>query len=126
MTTLYRATDTGYTGPGSCWSSDAETAQAYTDNPGFGGSAVVEMELPADARVLDVRGPNGVDMAALAEALGYGEGQAAEWRMSGYLYPWEESSRVAARLAESGYDWLLYHDDYPEMAVTYRRITAAD
>ena len=56
----------------------------------------------------------------LAEALGYTDPAetADDWRMSGYRYPWEESSDVRSRLLSSAYSWVRYEDDYPAGAIT--------
>lgn len=125
MTTLYRATTSGYDGQWSCWSTDRETATAYTeDGVGHGGETIVERDVDLSS-CLDVYcGQTGVDFRALADALGYenADETAREWRDAGYLYPWEESKAVRTRLAESGREWLRYGDDYPELAVTLMRI----
>lgn len=119
--TIYRATTNGYTGPGSCWSPDLETAEAYqVEGLGYRGRSIVTAELTGS--VLDVQGGRGVDFEALAEALGYDPDTAQEWADNGWLYPWEESREVARRLTASDYSWITYLDDYPELATTYRRI----
>lgn len=120
-TKLYRATN-GYTGARSCWSPERDTAEAYRSNQGFGGADIVTCE--ADGTVLDVRSGTGVDYVALAEALGYEDAQetAREWLDNGWRYPWEESRKVSARLDASGYAWLVYNDDYPELATTWCKL----
>lgn len=130
MTTLYRATSTGYQGRWSCWTPERETAAAYQlAGVGHGGASIVSMEVPGGARVLDCRGRNGsTDWSILAEACRARDPQemARRWSESGWLYPHEESTQVSERLLRAGYDWLVYHDDYPEGAVTYVRLTEAE
>ena len=116
MATIYRATDSGYTGPWSCWATDYETAEEYTDNPGFGGSDIIERDVDL-SRVLDLRHDRtGVDYRALAAALGYEDPQATadDWRIArGWQYPWEESGDIARRIEALDIDWIRYLDDYP-------------
>ena len=50
---VYRAADTPYGGPRSCWAEDRSDAEVYLDNPPFGGSNLYEGILP-DGPVLDV------------------------------------------------------------------------
>lgn len=125
MTTLYRATEKGDYAmhPWSCWTEDRQVAEAYTEEGvGHGGSTVISIDADLD-NLLDISGGRG--FVELAEALGFDDPEqvARRWFDNGWLYPWEESAAVRKRLAESGYDWLRYDDDYPEGAVTVMRIT---
>lgn len=119
---LYRAASAGEEGipPRSCWTPELETAEAYRDNPGFGGGYLREIE--SDEDILDIAAGG---LQKLAEVLGYDDPreQAREWWSdNGWRYPWEESREVMRRLRESGYVWLRYVDDYPEGAITMMRI----
>lgn len=124
MTKIYRATTETETGipAGSCWSEDRDVAAAYTDNQGFGGSHIREIEADLD-NVLDIAaGCPLAQFEALAKALGYAEDVAQDWHDAGYLYPWEEVGIISRDLRASGYDWLRYEDDYPEGAITLMRL----
>lgn len=123
---IYRATANAHEKGiprGSCWSEDIETAEAYTDDPGFGGEHLRSVEADLSS-VLDIAGARR-PFEELAEALGYPEPerQAEDWQLRSWIYPWEESSDVRRRLEQSGYDWLRYIDDYPEGAITLMKIT---
>jgi len=123
--TLYRATNESETGipTGSCWADEYETAVSYTeDGIGHGGQHIRQIE--DDGSVLDLTDRSGVDFVRLAEALGYDDPQetAREWRESGWLYPWEESSAIRRSVNALDYDWIKYEDDYPDGAITYMRI----
>lgn len=121
---LYRATqdDSPYFGRWSCWAETPDAAEAYTDNPGFGGPALYVADVEPE-RVLDLTDARrplrtlaaalaGEDMDAEEVYVRYCEGHA-------YVYQaWEESSRLSARLV-SRYDWVRYVDDYPAGAVTW-------
>lgn len=128
MTTLYRATKETECDvyPWSCWTEDLDTAEAYTEEGvGHGGTHIREIDVELD-NVLDISGVKR-PFEELAEALGYEDPQrvAATWQMNSWLYPWEESQEVRSDLADSGYEWLRYDDDYPEGAVTVMRIGPA-
>jgi len=132
--TLYRATDGGDgLWSGTCWAADREDAEAYLDNPGYGGAELHEREVQVDPElVLDLRTETGVDMSRLAEALvdlGWtdaadpgrvdtAEEIAERWGDRGWLYPWEEDMGIAEALAER-YEWMRYTDTFPEGAETW-------
>lgn len=131
METLYRATnrksDAKNIPVGSCWSDDIATAQAYADNPGFGGahivSATVDMGNYADwtdaaGGIKQMFGDLfGADFMMNDEAyLLY-----SEWK--GYeIFQAIENSMLSSLVAEK-YNWIIYTDDYPEGATTYRRMS---
>lgn len=123
--TLYRATihknEEGIP-LGSHWSEDKEVAEAYQDNPGFGGPYL--REIKTRGSVLDITD----GLKSLAEFLNYSDPYetAAQWRYNGWRYPWEESGEIAEKIENSGYDFLKYEDDFPEGAITYRRLTPSD
>ena len=123
MTTLYRATTNIETGipSGTCWTEAREAAEAYTDNPGFGGNHIREIQ--AEGSVLDITGGGTRDQfCVLADAIGMTTDDAQDWMDSGYLYPWEESGSVRNALIESAYIWLRYEDDYPDDCITWMKI----
>lgn len=119
-TAIWRAGATGEEGAKqwSCWSVDKAAAEAYLDNPGFGGPALRSIELPDSGTILDAGVTNRVGMSDLAVALGFAREVGEKWFDNGWRYPWEESRQVREALATSGYDWLRYTDDYPEGAAT--------
>lgn len=121
MTTLYRACD-GYTGQWSCWTPDAETAEEYRNNPGFGGQQIVECV--AEGRILDIRGDDAMYELAVAIDSEDPDEQVREWRGDvSHLYEiWENSKRVREALIER-FDWIVHNaETFPERATTYVRI----
>jgi len=134
--TLYRATDRidSY-GSGACFAADEDVAEEYLDNPGFGGSTLLSIEVPVDPdRVLSlVDGRrNGVPYghqarsawSNLAEALGLDaddEDVVHALREEGahYIHGIIDSPRRRDELHEAGYDWVVYEDSFPESAVTW-------
>jgi hypothetical protein len=123
-TTLWRATvtetDATDVPVGSCWSPDRSTAESYLDNPGFGGGVLVSAEVKS-VRVLDVRGNSARDLRPLAAAVG---GDAQSWRDDGLdsVFAVLENRSSVARAVASMADWVVYLDDYPENATTWRRM----
>lgn len=124
--TLFRATsntsDAETIPSGSCWSPDRETAEAYTDNQGFGGSEIVSVDLDlSGVRVLDVRGRSARDLAPLARALDL---DAQDWRDDGLdsVFSVIENRRSVREAINEMADWIIYSDDYPENATTYRKL----
>lgn len=122
--TLFRATnkvtDAASVPAGSCWSDDRATAEAYTENQGFGGAQVVSIELNSD-RVLDVRGSTARDLSKLAEAV---DGDAQGWRDDGLdsvFAVLENRSKIRSKV-EAMADWIIYLDDFPADATTYRKL----
>ena len=122
---LWRAMDRhGYTGQWSCWSERREDAEAYLDNPGYGGDTLhVTLVDLTDARILDLT--EGNEFLRLAWALYDNEEAQQEalqrWSRQGFSYAyqvWENNSDEAQLLAQR-YDWVVYEDDYPAWAVTW-------
>lgn len=129
---LYRATnrksDSKRIPAGSCWTTDEKSAQMYRDNPGYGGKHLVSVEVEI-GNALDLRGSSWDrdDWQALADALGY-DGvrdmrEALADQMDGdYIEDYLDDAGVRGKLADAGYDWVIYHDTYPEGCVTYRKM----
>lgn len=117
--TLYRAGDSAEVGvkPFSSWSEDKETAEAYLNNPGFGGKTLRTESVPM-GQVLDADTTTRRGMSDLAEKLGFSRSVGDEWFDNGWRYPWEESKRVKEALQNSGFDAIRYVDDYPQGAKT--------
>lgn len=116
---LYRAGDSDERGikAFSSWSEDKSTAEAYQDNPGFGGKTLRKEKYPLN-KVLEANTTNRRGMVSLAEELGFSKEDGNEWFDNGWRYPWEESSKIRSALKESGYDAIKYPDDFPEGATT--------
>lgn len=105
----------------SSWSPQKWVAEAYTDNPGFGGPHIRAVRADT-SNTLDLGDIHSIDgKEKLAEALGYEDPEevAMDWHDSGYRYPWEEDSSVRKKLRASGYEFISYEDDYPDGAITY-------
>lgn len=129
MTTLYRACE-GYVGQWSCWTPDRSVAEAYRDNPGYGGSQIAKAT--AEGRVLDIRGQDARQQLAEASAEHLEADPvdlAQDWTASGYGWcyeVWENSRAVRDMLAEH-YDWVCHTEEtYPEGAETWIRTQDED
>lgn len=117
--TLYRASDRSYAEQGDSLSPERATAEAYLDNPGFGGSTLHRVRVRVDeSRVLDLRAEWDCDRwALLAEVLEvdveslYGSGAHVH-------SVWERNAAVLDALA-ARWTWVRYTDDYPEGAETW-------
>jgi|WetSurMetagenome_2_1015567.scaffolds.fasta_scaffold443398_1 hypothetical protein len=118
---IYRAGNAGEIGI-KAWASytpDRETAEAYRDNPGFGGDTIRELVVSDDLSILDADTTTAHGMALFAAEIGLSDDDADRWWMSGYRYPWEDDwRRVRAAIVATGYDAVRYVDDYPEGATT--------
>lgn len=147
MTTLYRATSDGYRGVWSCWSCQMETAEAYRDNPGFGGSDIITADVDEDGYILDLRGESD-PMLALAEAVfeSLGRREAIErfgldsgfddipaepcdlarrWADRGLSLVYEcwENDTVLRDVLPECWDWVVHdQESYPERATTWVRL----
>jgi hypothetical protein len=118
-TDIYRAGDKSETGVKafSSWSENKSTAEAYLDNPGFGGAVLRSEKVPLNS-VLDADTTNRKGMERLARQLGFDAGTGDEWFDNGWKYPWEESKSVKEALKKSGFDAIRYSDDFPEGATS--------
>jgi hypothetical protein len=118
-TDIYRAGDKTETGVKafSSWSENKSTAEAYLDNPGFGGAVLRSEKVPLNS-VLDADTTNRKGMERLARQLGFDAGTGDEWFDNGWKYPWEESKSVKEALKKSGFDAIRYPDDFPEGATS--------
>jgi hypothetical protein len=127
---LYRAAGAPpYTGKRSSWTPSRACAEAYLDNPGFGGHFLYRTETDA-SHVLDLRGQKA--WRRLAEELLDDEEYVEKSQHSsahelssdlrgGYAYvyqTWETESAIWDALAR-GYDWIVYDDDYPAGCETW-------
>lgn len=119
LSKVYRAGSKDESGikPFSSWTRDKSTAEAYQDNPGYGGETLRE-ESADLSNTLQVNTTSRPGMRQLAEDIGLPREDGDEWFDSGYRYPWEEFKRVAQALKDSSYDWIEYPDDFPDGAKT--------
>lgn len=126
---LYRATnnksDAKKVPAGSCWSPELSTAEAYTDNPGFGGRHIVSIEIdPTKQAVADWTDAAGGTRAMICDLVGEteeAEDMIGTW--AGYeVFQAIENNATLRRLAAEQYDWVSYTDDYPVGATTYRKM----
>lgn len=103
----------------SSWSPDWNTAKAYTDNPGFGGSHIRAAEVNLD-KIIDVNPRSEKGLRLLAQLAGYEhpDDVAIDWWNRNIQYPWEEIDGIKKNLLKRGYDWIRYEDDFPEGSMT--------
>lgn len=93
---------------------------SYTDNPGFGGPTIFRYTVTPRA-VLDVSDAER-PFREVADALGWSSETVEEWHGAGLseihqLLTWRPL--VGEALAEAGYDWIAFRDDFPENAITW-------
>lgn len=128
---MFRATDrTESFASGACFSPEREVAEAYTDDPGFGGSKIVAIEVDVDRDavlgLLDgrslVAGRQARDAwERLAEALGVEEDDVRELRADAenLIHNAVNSPRNRRKLFTAGFEWVVYEDTFPAGAVTW-------
>ncbi len=121
---LWRATDEErFTGQWSCWAAERESAEAYTDNPGFGGSVVLRAEVQGN-RALDMTGSAAEAFDILAETLREllpDEEWSGQQLYMDFGQPWTawESVPQIAQALSGRYYWLVYEDDFPVRCATW-------
>ena len=132
-TTIYRSCD-GYCGAWSCWSPDATTAQMYLDNPGFGGTEIVESVVGTDY-ILDLRGQSDIsarrELASeilrawnrLRDRQDVIEDLLDAWDNCAYLYEIWERCEYTREILPTLYDAIAHDaETYPERATTVVRL----
>lgn len=123
---LYRAADDPKTFSGAHFAQDLETALAYTDDPGFGGPSVFRYSIDVTSeKVAKALGRK--QLEELAELAGYEDSveEAQIWRDAGFdrvFHVLENRPAVQRRLSARGFLWIVYLDDFPEGAVTWKYI----
>jgi len=118
MTTLYRAAKETYMERGTAsFSADRSVAEAYTDNPSFGGSTIYTV----DADLSDMLDLVDGDMPRWLER--HVEKMGAIELAQAITAPW---AKTYTMLAERGYRWVRFADDFPEGAVTIARVVLGD
>lgn len=109
---VYRAADSSYGGPRSCWAENRSDAEVYLDNPPFGGSNLYEGMLP-DGPVLDVtRGFGGGDLDIPEEMLMVYVRRVKKW----YVLDEEEDEHLIS-VGTPVEDYVI--DDFLNMPVSY-------
>jgi hypothetical protein len=129
-TILYRAAKTPTAKAGACFTSDADDAAEYLDNPGYGGGTLYQVSIKVDAAevlsLVDSTGRQHRDAwHVLAEALGI-EGddectaaQVLRGRTDGRIEDAIDGAKVRRQLASAGYVWVVYEDTFPAACVTW-------
>lgn len=121
---LYRAADDADVRPGYSFAARREHAEAYLDNPGFGGRRLWRTSIKPK-RVLDLC-VSVDEWHDLSDVLG------RDIAPSRYQYHFARvitaDAAVIDSLAALGYDWACFRDDYPEGCTTWVPLTedAAD
>ena len=122
--TLWRAARDNDVTQGTCFAAARSAAEAYLDNGDFGGPVLYRCQTPANGRVLTIEGGSIRDgISALTEA-GV-DGDLIERRLlaASTLAQLVDGTRVLEALADLGYDWVVYEDDYPEDCTTWRVVS---
>ena len=126
---LYRAADPGedaFQGISS-WSPDRTVAEAYLDNPGFGGPQLYRSAQPVDsAAAFDCRGrENQLHLAQLVRPDADPDEVVDEWgRQTGWLETGlSELTAVRAALERHGFHWAIVQDSFPAGAETWTHIS---
>ncbi|GIV50914.1 MAG: hypothetical protein KatS3mg038_1435 [Candidatus Kapaibacterium sp.] len=142
---LWRAAHNSRIFRGACFAARREDAEAYQDNPGFGGPRLYCVEVdPRD--VLDCTGRDALRRLAAAyvraaDADDLDELRSLCWERAEYLGREPTEADMVAELADRWagemvfqilenktgvldalarhYDWIVYEDDYPEGCVTW-------
>lgn len=110
MTTLWRAADDDYIGDSASFAETREAAEAYLDNPGFGGARLWTAEVDA-VDVLDLTDSSD-PMAGLLAAIDSDHDYGA-------IGVDELAPRIAGLLADAGYQWVRVLESYPADTVTW-------
>ena len=116
--TLYRAANDTYVRQGTSFGARS-VAEAYLDNPNFGGQTLYVCRSIPRGNVIDLTGDDAY--ATISEIVGReideSEGPICD------LIPQRPS--IADALADAGYDWARVPETYPEGAATWQVISRA-
>lgn len=105
---LWRAAEDDYIGDSASFSEEREAAEAYRNNPGFGGSTLYYADV--DAEPLDLTGDDAMDV--LMETIGSDHDYGA-------IGVDELVPRIADKLADAGIEWVRVRESYPEDTITW-------
>lgn len=106
---LWRAANDDHISDSASFAETRETAEAYLDNPGFGGDTLYYADVDVD-EYLDLTGDDAIER--LLEALGSDHDYGA-------IGVDELVPRVAGRLADAGVQWVRVRESYPADTVTW-------
>ena len=121
---LFRAAADDFVRVGTSFAENRSVADAYTNNPGFGGPNVYIGDV-VTGKVLDLTKESD-QWAGLSKATGEAIDQArSQFHFARAL---TENDELLTKLAGKGYSWVRFVDDFPEGAVTWVPVTdeAAD
>lgn len=119
---LYRATTPAhYTGPWSCWTPHRASAEAYWDNPGFGGPHLLAWTGDPDTLGprLDLTGMT--DRQAVRHLLAAIDLPDYDWVADtvGWVYEaWEEYTAIRTAVRQR-FTWIVHDDSYPAACETW-------
>ena len=106
---LWRATDDDIITDCASFAETREAAEAYLDNPGYGGRALYVAEVEPE-RVLDL-----VDESDPVQRLA----DLLDIRHPGAIGADEWVPRICERIAEAGYEWVRVRESHPCDTVTW-------
>ena len=118
MRTIYRAAKDDQVGVGCSFAGRRSDAEAYLDNPGFGGPTLYTCQIELADMIDLTESP----WDALSDAIGESVNPAHHQ----YHFPSTVTAcdAICAKLAAKGYHWARIIDDYPEGCITYVPLTA--
>jgi hypothetical protein len=121
--TLYRAADDDYLSDCASFAANRDDAEAYLNNPGFGGSKLWQTTFEVDDEaVIDIRSDrDDVQVQALLDAI-ESDREPCGASVDSLL---AEPSIVEALVAR-GYRWVRLTDSYPEGSETWTWLGAGD
>ena len=107
--TLWRAANEAETGTTACYAEAREDAEAYLDNPGFGGRNLYRVTLDPAAVIFDATKNDLRDI--------YGD------RVDAFDHAYQAVHEDEGQaLVDAGYTHVRFEDDYPENAITVMRV----
>jgi hypothetical protein len=105
---LWRAATDDHIGDSASFAECRESAEAYLNNPGFGGDTLYRADVDADP--LDLTGDDAMDV--LLDAIGSDHDYGA-------IGVDELVPRIADRLAGAGIQWVRVRESYPADTITW-------
>lgn len=118
MKTMYRAAKDALVGVGYSFAGRRSDAEAYLDNPGFGGETLYRCRIEMGDMIDLTESPWDTLSEAIGEEINPAHHQ--------YHFPSTVTAcdTICAKLAAAGYHWARIIDDYPEGCITYVPLTA--